>query len=75
MSISAITSTNGGAGAAAMTALSPLSPAERAAIAGATGYNLTASGSVVSPDGSPPWPYIVAFANSLRADGRLDTFA
>ena len=74
MSSSAITSSNNGAGAA-IAALSPLSPAERAAIAGATGFQLSASGSVVSPDGSPPWPYIVAFATSLRADGRLDTFA
>jgi hypothetical protein len=47
--------------------LSQLTPGDRAAIAGATGYQLSPSGAVTNVGGMPPWSFIMAFAASRTA--------
>ena len=47
--------------------LSKLTPADRAAIAGATGYHLSPTGAVTNVGGVPPWSFIMAFAASRTA--------
>lgn len=42
--------------------LSKLTPGDRAAIAGATGYQLSPTGAVTNVGGFPPWSFIMAFA-------------
>jgi hypothetical protein len=51
-----------------MQVLSQLTPADRAAIAGVTGYHLSPSGEITNPGGLPPWSFILAFAEGRRAD-------
>ncbi|WP_432967852.1 hypothetical protein [Dactylosporangium sp. CA-233914] len=48
--------------------LSKLTPGDRAAIAGATGYQLSPTGAVTNASGAvPPWSFIMAFAASVTA--------
>ncbi|MER7007662.1 hypothetical protein ABT297_32105 [Dactylosporangium sp. NPDC000555] len=48
--------------------LSKLTPGDRAAIAGATGYQLSPTGAVTNASRAvPPWSFIMAFAASRTA--------
>jgi hypothetical protein len=48
--------------------LSSLSPADRAVIAGMTGYQLSPTGQVMNPGGIPPWSFIISYAERRRVD-------
>lgn len=48
--------------------LSQLTPADRAAIAGATGYHLSPTGEITNPGGIPPWSFILGYAARATAE-------